>query len=119
MLCDESQPRDEKVKYPCIKYMMQFPGFEQETDYVKSYVVPPSIHSIEWLNQVETANPCFLAANDKKIRLFKFNSEVIEEHSDSSEGEFEDEPHSFVQKFAQTNGEIVFPRRIQDLQSDD
>ena len=28
MLCDESQPRDEKVKYPCIKYMMQFPGFE-------------------------------------------------------------------------------------------
>ena len=28
MLCDESQPKDEKVKYPCIKYMMQFPGFE-------------------------------------------------------------------------------------------
>ena len=28
MLCDENQQKDEKIKYPCIKYLMQFPGFE-------------------------------------------------------------------------------------------
>ena len=52
---------------------MQFPGFEQETDYVKSYAIPASICSIEWLNRVNTKNPTFIAANDKKIRLFKLN----------------------------------------------
>ena len=79
--------------------MMQFPGFEQETDYVKSYVVPPSISSIEWLNQVPTSNPSFLAANDKKIRLFKLNQEVLDDQSDSSEGEGDEEPLTFVQRF--------------------
>ena len=59
--------------------MMQFPGFEQETDYVKSYVIPASICSIEWLNRVQTKNPCFIAANDKKIRLFKLNQEVLDD----------------------------------------
>ena len=91
---------------------MQFPGFEQETDYVKSYVVPPSICSIEWLNQVPSGNPSFLAANDKKIRLFKLNQEVLEDQSDSSEGEADDEPLTFVQRFNQSSGQIVFPKRI-------
>ena len=84
--------------------MIQFAGFEQETDYVKSYVIPASICSIEWLNRVQNGNPSFIAANDKKIRLFKLNQEVLDEQSDSSEGDYDEEPHSFVQKFHQSNG---------------
>ena len=59
------------------------------------YAIPPDICSIEWLNQVKSSNPSFIAANDKKIRLFKLNQEILDDQNDSSEGE-DDENHSFV-----------------------
>ena len=60
-------------------------------------MIPANVTCIEWLNRVQTKNPSFIAANDKKICLWKLNQEVLDSNSDSDESE-QEEPHSFVQK---------------------
>ena len=39
------------TKFPCLQYLAEFTGFENEFDYVRAYEIPPDISSIEWLNR--------------------------------------------------------------------
>ena len=39
------------TKFPCLQYVAEFTGFENEFDYVRAYEIPPDITSIEWLNR--------------------------------------------------------------------
>ena len=61
----------------------------------------------------------FVIANDKKIKLIKLRKELVEDMRGSGDGEAaqleadrcRDPPDSsFVERFLQSNGQIIFPK---------
>jgi hypothetical protein len=51
-------------------------AFDNEFDFVKSYEVPAGVQAIEWLNRYcpGSNRPSFLAANDKRMKLFRIKN---------------------------------------------
>jgi len=97
-----------------LQYLAEFPAFTLEIDYVRAYEIPAQITSIEWLNR-DRNSPAktFVVANDKKIRLFKLKKDFCEDFrrgAHSGPEEIEERDSSFVERFYQSNGQIIFPR---------
>jgi len=87
-------------------------AFDNEFDYVKSYEVPAGVRAIEWLNKYGTGSnrPSFLAANDKRIRLFRIRNTRLSDDEESMVDELEDSKanDTFENRF-RADGKIVFP----------
>ena len=122
-MVDTSVPTNDKsITFPYLQYLADFSAFAPEFDYVKAYEIPPSITSIEWLNQHSGTNAMnFVVANDKKIRLFKLRRDFVDDfrnHSYESQKDLVEERASdreystlstFQERFLKSNGQIIFP----------
>jgi len=90
-------------------------AFVPEFDYVRAYEIPAKVTSIEWLNRTSSQSTMsFVVANDKKIRLFKLRKEFIDYFKGGNlqdgDGHEDYNESSFVERYIQSNGQIVFPK---------
>jgi serine/threonine-protein phosphatase 2A regulatory subunit B len=69
---EQGRDSESNRKYPEYKYCAEWQSYLKDFDYLKSIDVNPRITSLEWL-EPSGKNQFILAANEKKIRLWKLS----------------------------------------------